>query len=217
MGKDPQENPIVPEPEPVQAPSPEPAKVEPAPAAEPPQDKTDWKAKYDGLQGYARQQRTAAETWQAKFNGLSNEHEAAIADRDARIQDLEKQVQSLTSQTQELTGTKEKLEKHQAIGKKVRTEFPELSELFEEGLLRTEGLDGDDLEQYLSSLAEKLRGQLGNAVRQTLRGAVPPRPAGQRASQSVDELFDALYRLSPESPDYQKVLQEYEQAVRAEK
>ncbi len=189
---------------------------EPVPAEPQKGEKTDWKAKYDGLQGYARQQRAAAVDWQAKFNNLSGDHEAAVADRDARIQELEKQVAELTSKTNDLTQVKTRLEKQNEIGRKVRTEFPVLYDLFEEGLLRTDGLEGEELDTYLANLSEKLHGQVGSAVKQTLRGTTPPRPSGQRASQSADEIMEVLMGLSPESPEYKVKLTEYEQALRAE-
>lgn len=179
-------------------------------------DSTNWKAKYDGLKGYATQQRADADRYKKLYSEAIADQEAASADKDARIEELEARVAELQGERDALSHERDTLSKKQNIAKTIRQKHPDLLELYEEGLLRVDDLDDEALDQYLENLANKLDGKVGTALRDTLRGAAPRRPSGQTANKTAAELMDDLMQLDPRSEEYQKVFEAYDKALRAE-
>jgi hypothetical protein len=205
----------IPEAEPELTPEPvKSVKQKPAPTGS--SDKTNWKAKYDGLQGYAKQQRTDAEKFKMLYSDAVAAQESEVAEKNARIEELEKRVAELEANNTALSSERDKLHKGREVSKKIRQDHPDLLELYEDGLLRVDDMEGEELDGYLQNLASKLAGKVGTALRDTLRGAAPPRPSGSKASKTSAEIAEELFNLAPGSENYEQLYAAYDAALKAE-
>lgn len=144
------------------------------------------------------------------------QQEASVADKDTRIEELEHQVAGLEGEKNTLTTERNTLSKKQEIAKTIRQKHPDLLDLYEDGLLRVDDLEGQALDEYLENLSSKLDGKASTALRNTLRGAAPPRPSGRTASKTAGELMDDLMQSDPSSDGYGATLKAYEEALKAE-
>jgi hypothetical protein len=174
------------------------------------------KSQYDGLQGFVTQLKTQISDSQTQNAGLVSEYEAKVAtltsERDAASSELGQMKPQFEQAQTDLLKMGNTLE----LGKKIAKEFPGLSDLHSEGLLRTEGLEGEELDTYLNRINDKLGQVKQAAVDDTLEGSSPPSPEGTRDSNdlSVDELSDKLMSMNPNDPQYATIEQAYFAALK---
>lgn len=162
------------------------------------------KSQYDGLRGYVDGTlKPENQQLQARITQLTSEYEAQITtltgERDAATSNLE----GVRGELQEATGRLGKLERNQEIGRTIGTKFPALAELHAQGLVNTEGLEGEALESYLEGLNTRFGQVADAAVDRALDGATPDVSAGvTNAGMTSGEVYDRMMAINPDSPEH---------------
>ncbi len=173
------------------------------------------KSQYDGLQGFVGTLKTQLATAQTQNAETIAEYEATVATLTSERNTATAELGELKPQFEAATASVAKMEGTLALGTKIAKEFPGLSELHGEGLLRADGLEGEALDTYLTSLNAKL-GQVKEAgINETLEGSTPPAPSGTRQDNelSATELGDKLMSMSPTDPEYAVIETAYYAAI----
>ena len=88
---------------------------------------------------------------------------------------------------------------------------------FEDGLLRLEGLEGDELTAYLDKYAQRMSASQTQAIKDSLKGATPPSCSNQQtASKSVQDLRADVNNAAPNSDESRTAWTAYKEALRAQ-
>lgn len=201
--------------------------TESAPATSPapaPADNTDWKGKYNGLQGYVNQLKAALDKANGELVQTRTTYEGQVTELS---QKAEKAMSDLAVFQTQATEYKTKYEQFQArestrsVVKQYASEngVPMLLDLFDDGLLTgIEGLPEEDRVKKLNAAAEKIRKYGQDKVTSTLAGSVPPPPADGNPGNPTSTLaelnsrMEAAYKASGHNandPAYRKAFDDY--------
>lgn len=169
--------------------------------------------RFAGLQKKAQKVIDENRELKSKIQDLTQEYEGKILEASSAqkqaLTKAEKIEKELLEAKQALDGFKHR----EQVGRVIEEKFPSLARLHSKNLLRTEGLEGEDLESFLREYSETVE-QLGtDKRRQQGSGATPPPPAGAPAQKSSDELYAELQRLRPGTEAYDSKFNEYSAAL----
>lgn len=180
---------------------------------------------------------------QSELSGLrghiKNEVNPKMSDLERQLKDAQAQLETgnahLIAQREEALRQAEDLKaQHEAAQSELRRlqhqsevsntiasdpELASLAPLQAQGLLRTDGLEGEELTGYLKQLASVASAAQNNGVKQTLQGTTPPIPEGtDSASLSEDQVYDMMMNLNPLDPAqkqrYDELQRLYEQKTK---
>lgn len=193
----------------------------PAESAPKPEDTLKyWQDKYNGLQGHAATMKKERDQLLAEKHDLSQKLEGINLEYSTVKTDLEGKYTQAQKLLQEKEVLATKLQNDLAVSTLIVTEFPALGTLAAKGLLRTEGLQGDELKQYLANLHTELTANQQNAVNRTLQGALPPSPApAQNTTMTIQDyqkaLAVAMRQHGVNSKEYMGLMAQYTQAMQS--
>jgi len=154
-----------------------------------------------------------------KVNGTLSEQVAALeTDSEAKISTLQQEFEAMKLEHEQLTGEHTSLKRRSELGVKIRTEFPQLAGLYDEGLLRVDDMEEEQLAEYLKKYAEKVSTIKELGIEEIRSGSTPPAPSSSTpAVVSLDEAQDniqkALTQHGINSEEYKEQYQTYVDAV----
>ena len=197
----------------IEAPGDESEAVASPPAAPaPPVKEVNWRDKYNGQNGVLKKE-------QAKVTQLSADKAAALEDVERltlEVETLKSMAATHQATATTVTGERDRLKAELELGRTIRLDFPVLTNLFDKGFLRTDGLQGDALTQYLTDFAAE-QAELGDRqYRGNAAGSTPAAPAArQPANETADDLYDALMKLPPGHKDHDELMKRFLDLKRA--
>lgn len=184
--------------------------------APPTQPETNWKAKYDGLQGAFKQLQTQHQELKVHFVDLSTQHESATSEAQVEIDRLSTELQTAQSQVEQLTGRNQTLEKQAEVRRHIASKYPDLAGLYDKGLLLgVDDLEGDALDEHLGRFQEEFGSMQQRDMEDHVAGSTPAPQGGneQTPAKTADEMYDQLMGMPPGTEEYNKLFQQYTQAL----
>lgn len=187
-----------------------------------PETPVNWEAKFYGLKGNVDKLKAERDEYKHQFEELTGTHTQIITEHvelNKSKQTLEQQLTSITSERDTYKSAAEKLQHENEVLLLVSTEFKGLAEDFAAGRLRTDGLTGDALKDYLKGWHDRLQGVQQNAHQDALKGAAPPIPTPQPDQKLTLPQWDALLKQVQRekgigSPEYQSTFAQYLEAAK---
>jgi hypothetical protein len=171
-------------------------------------------SKYAGAQGFGQEQKKRADALQLGFADYEAKLAAAANERDAAMQEKTRIQSEFEQATQKLTV----LEQSQRVMQKIAADekYAPLAKLQAKGLLRVEGMDDTQLDEYMTNLAAEFASVQSSAVRQTFSGTTPPPPSGGAgAGLTVEQWQDEIFKHRPGTKEYADASAGYINALRA--
>lgn len=176
------------------------------------------KSKYDGQSGFLTQVKGQLEEAKSQIAALTGEYEEKVTTVSAERDTLTSQLAEIQSSFEQAQARLTALEHHQEVGGVIQEKFPGLAKAHSKGLLRTDGLEGEELESYLQNWNEMLSATADDAANQLLDGATPPTPTGtDKGGMTAQQLEDQLMTMDPNDPNYSKVETEWMEKLRAQR
>lgn len=187
-----------------------------------------WRSKYTGLHGYVHGSKDKPEAGlKVKFDQLAAELKRTQEQFAGAEVEWTSKYNSITQEaTQHKTAAEQalaeaaSLKAKQAVGKEIRSKYPTLASLYDEGyLLGVESMDEAARAEYLNAYSQRL-GLLHEAnVKDGVKGSVPPPPSADR-KEGVPDRRAALKHLESvsakhgiNSPEYAQAMEEYMNTV----
>ncbi len=179
-------------------------------------DDRDWEASYKGLQKVVSRKEKAAQSLKAKYDKLSEQHEAQKTKSgaaDTATSDLEKQLKEAKTELDDLTSERDKLNNQLSQTNLVMEKFPEIAPLAQ--YIPTADTI-EDFEKNAKKFAEDVGAQIETGVDKKLEGASPDAPPGEEGldtENEKDKLWDELNELGrdPEkNTEYEAKFKEWE-------
>lgn len=175
----------------------------------------DWQAKYNGLNGTVVKQKNKIAELQSKIDDLNERYEGLNVDH----KELKKQHDAKTKEATDAASENVKLKRQIDVGKTIRLQYKPLADLYDEGLLRIDDLEGDALKEYLTKYAERL-GQAARAANdEGSAGSPPPPPAGgntpNRTLADIRKDLNTATAKGVQSPEYRQFFKEYQEALQS--
>lgn len=191
-----------------------------APATGKAKSEPSWEDRFNGMKGTAIKHQNRADKLAAELAALRQEHEemslSLARERDKYKTEAEKAAAEATQYGTELN----KFRKRDEIGRLIRKDYQQLTDLYDDGLLvGVESLETDALTDYLKRFTEKLGKVKEIGQRDTAAGATPPPPAqqgatsGQTLGGASNAVSEALTRYGRNSKQYQDAMNSYLAAI----
>lgn len=187
------------------------------------QEARTWKAKYDGLQGFAKKLKTDHDTNVLDLHSLKSQSEAEKLQLTTDKERLEKELAQYKSQAESSTTELGKLKKQAEVGKLISTKYPDLTTFYHDGLIRdVDNLEGEVLEQYLTTFSDKVKSTVTEKLVKDVQGSTPVPPSQRQPSTtSLSSLVESMETVrrqhGPMSTQYRQASDEYTQFLRNNK
>lgn len=191
------------------------------PAANWQQEYTKLKAQYDGLSGFAKKEKNRADNLSTQNATLTEELESSKVQAVSQVTQLTQQLTESRALTEQLQTEVSTAERTQELSQLIRTDFPELAGLHDQGLLLgLEGLEKEALTEHLGKLKSTIVDSATERQKDRDSGSVPPSPGGAQSPPTMT-LADAQTKLEEattvfgfNSPEYLEAYNNYMVAVR---
>lgn len=175
--------------------------------------------RYSGLQGNFQQLQTQRSELEQRISELESQNQQYIQQTEGERATANQQVTQLQTEREKLQEELDALKSEHAslsqfkqLSSVIANDYPELSGLHAKGLLRTDGLEGDDLTNYLDAIRGEFASTSQRAVEIHRKGATPERPvpAGDQ-SIDLDNQRQKLLKgvLQPGSKEYKEAYTRY--------
>ena len=178
-----------------------------------------WRNRYNGQQGAVTRISNEKKTAQEQTRTLSEQYEAEKATLTQRIQDFEAQTKTLTTEKTQFETQFVALNKQVELGKMIHKDYPELSLMWDQGLLLgAETLADEALTEYLTNQKAFVESLRKGGVQDYHRGSAPPPPPNPgTVGMSFEEIQTKLMTTSPLDPEYKPLEKMYLDLVRKQK
>jgi len=198
----------------------------PQPAAKPAEN-VDWKAKYDGLRGYALQLKGELDRIKAQYGELATKYEGAMSMLEAakleattKVSDLERMLNETKAQAETAAQKAARLERERQVAQLIASEYadaPELMRLFNRGLIDIGNRNDDEVRQVLDQYKQELTQLRGGAIKEALTGAVPNLSAKKGADgPTIQELANKLMRPNLDEKERDELTRQYLDLLRSQ-
>jgi len=179
--------------------------------------------RFNGLNGKVQQLVEELRDWKAKYAQLSGDKDTELATLKADMKKLEAdksqfetQVAELSAAREALTTERASLESNLSIAKLVMSpDYAALAPFLVNGTLRTDGLEGEALTEYLNKFKADLESFGAQSKQRQSEGSSPPAPqgGGAPATQSTEELYNTLMSMPTSDKAYESTLAAYTKAL----
>jgi uncharacterized protein YukE len=174
-------------------------------------------SQYAGLQGHTQKLTNELNDAKSQISSLTQNYEAQISDFKSQMEGLNKKFEEATGQVTTLNNELGSMRHRSHVSEVIAKEFPNLMSAHMTGLLRTEGLQDEDLSNYLKTFSQFLSQSREADVSNFLSGILPPTPstppAGSGGGGSVQDLSNRLMNLTPDTEEYNQTMQQYVAAL----
>lgn len=178
-------------------------------------DETDWQSKFNGMKGTAEKYRREVVTLKENLEKANQRLSELELNSGSRITELTTELETARKQATESTTLAQKLQREGELGKMIRQKYGAISDLYDDGLLRTEGLEGDALTEYLDRMVTKV-GELADAKnRNTHSGSTPPPPPPTHRLGTATTKKEALDAVNSAMTTYGRNSHQYREAMDA--
>lgn len=189
------------------------------PAAQPKPEETwqYWKSKYDGSTGFAKQVVTERDRLKQQLFDLQQQLEGQIAEKETTLSNLQHTLAEKEKALADQLAANQRYAKQAEIRSILHSKYRQLVEDFDEGVLRVDGLEGDELTAYLDKYAARHSARLAQAredgIQEVVGGAAKtPQAPASNAQISEADLYKTLMTAAPGSKEYQEAWALYEKA-----
>lgn len=173
--------------------------------------------RFNGLQGSVQKLSTENKDLKVKLQDISTERELLDAEYKDHKGYTEALIGNLKTEAEQNKNLATKTAHELEAMRKIILEYPELSSFYAKGLIRTEGLEGDKLTEFLTEYKQTLTGLQTQAKQEYGAGSTPAKPAStSSATASSSDLYSRLMQLSPSDPTYKEIQQQYFNLIREE-
>lgn len=173
-------------------------------------------SKYNGLRGYVdRTLKPKLEQLETDMAAQAEAHETEAAQLRSQLSIATKDLKIAEVGLKDALGNAENLSREKTVRDLIDQKYPGLRKAYTKGVLRVDGLEGDELEAYLSDFAEFSGQEQQEALDDALEGSTPPAPQGTAGGETLEDLSDKLFSMTPDDPKYEATEKAYLEAVRA--
>lgn len=190
-------------------------------------DVVDWKAKYDGLRGYALQLKAELDKLKAQYGELMTKYEGTVSMLEAakleattKVSDLERMLNETKAQAETAAQKAARLERERQVAQLIASDYadvPELMRLFNRGLIDVSSRSDEEVRQLLDQYKQELTQLRGGAIKEALTGSVPNLSAKKEANgPSLQELADRLMQANLDDKEREELTRQYLDLLRSQ-
>jgi len=185
-------------------------------------DTTDWKGKYNGLNGHALKLTEQKNVLVLELRRLTEEREAEKLTLSSELETFKKKATEYETAAQQAARERDEIKARHDTGASIRKEFPSLAGMYDEGLMPgVEAMAAEARAEYLTKLNARFGQVHETSVKKGVEGTTPDAPNPGRNGDASDTPATAMAKVDAylrsggkvTSPEYAKMQAAYIQAI----